>query len=107
MHGGLFSEDGVTLEDLRKIDRNRQPPDSGKTSFQTQLRRRGLQEHNFFFFPPQVPCVTFSGQIHSRRSVSLHIVYLNKHWHLYLIHTHLDCFPPSLYRMVGLSVREV
>lgn len=30
MHGGLFSEDGVTLEDLRKIDRNRQPPDSGR-----------------------------------------------------------------------------
>lgn len=30
MHGGLFSEDGVTLEDIRKIDRNRQPPDSGK-----------------------------------------------------------------------------
>uniref|UniRef100_A0A8C1BXE5 Serine/threonine-protein phosphatase n=2 Tax=Cyprinus carpio TaxID=7962 RepID=A0A8C1BXE5_CYPCA len=31
MHGGLFSEDGVTLDDIRKIDRNRQPPDSGKT----------------------------------------------------------------------------
>ncbi|MGH0114948.1 UNVERIFIED_CONTAM: hypothetical protein FKN15_065872 [Acipenser sinensis] len=29
MHGGLFSEDGVTLDDLRKINRNRQPPDSG------------------------------------------------------------------------------
>uniref|UniRef100_A0A671SKB7 Serine/threonine-protein phosphatase n=1 Tax=Sinocyclocheilus anshuiensis TaxID=1608454 RepID=A0A671SKB7_9TELE len=29
MHGGLFSEDGVTLDDIRKIDRNRQPPDSG------------------------------------------------------------------------------
>ncbi|KAM3874989.1 serine/threonine-protein phosphatase 5 [Diretmus argenteus] len=29
MHGGLFSEDGVTLDDLRKIERNRQPPDSG------------------------------------------------------------------------------
>uniref|UniRef100_A0AAZ3S898 Serine/threonine-protein phosphatase n=1 Tax=Oncorhynchus tshawytscha TaxID=74940 RepID=A0AAZ3S898_ONCTS len=29
MHGGLFSEDGVMLDDLRKIDRNRQPPDSG------------------------------------------------------------------------------
>lgn len=56
MHGGLFSEDGVTLEDLRKIDRNRQPPDSGKTSFQTQLRRRGLQEHNFFFFPSGPMC---------------------------------------------------
>lgn len=33
MHGGLFSEDGVTLEDLRKIDRNRQPPDSGSLLF--------------------------------------------------------------------------
>ncbi len=31
MHGGLFSEDGVTLDDIRKIERNRQPPDSGKT----------------------------------------------------------------------------
>lgn len=29
MHGGLFSEDGVTLDDIRKIERNRQPPDSG------------------------------------------------------------------------------
>ncbi|MBN3319132.1 PPP5 phosphatase, partial [Atractosteus spatula] len=29
MHGGLFSEDGVSLDDIRKIDRNRQPPDSG------------------------------------------------------------------------------
>lgn len=41
MHGGLFSEDGVTLDDLRKIDRNRQPPDSGKNpliiEFDTQL----------------------------------------------------------------------
>ncbi len=34
MHGGLFSEDGVTLEDLRKIDRNRQPPDSGRVRLQ-------------------------------------------------------------------------
>lgn len=34
MHGGLFSEDGVTLEDLRKIDRNRQPPDSGRVGLQ-------------------------------------------------------------------------
>lgn len=29
MHGGLFSEDGVTLDDIRKVDRVRQPPDSG------------------------------------------------------------------------------
>ncbi|XP_049812956.1 serine/threonine-protein phosphatase 5 [Schistocerca nitens] len=29
MHGGLFSDDSVTLEDLRKIDRNRQPPEEG------------------------------------------------------------------------------
>mmetsp|Transcript_9265 Transcript_9265/g.14839 ORF Transcript_9265/g.14839 Transcript_9265/m.14839 type:complete len:502 (-) Transcript_9265:221-1726(-) len=29
VHGGLFSKDNVTLEDIRKIDRNRQPPESG------------------------------------------------------------------------------
>ncbi|KAG8195712.1 hypothetical protein JTE90_002975 [Oedothorax gibbosus] len=29
MHGGLFSEPNVVLEDLRKIDRNRQPPEKG------------------------------------------------------------------------------
>ena len=29
MHGGLFKEDGVTLKDIREIDRNRQPPDEG------------------------------------------------------------------------------
>ncbi|KAK3093281.1 hypothetical protein FSP39_013620 [Pinctada imbricata] len=29
MHGGLFRDDAVTLNDLRKIDRNRQPPESG------------------------------------------------------------------------------
>lgn len=31
MHGGLFSSDNVTLEDIRTIDRNRQPPDEGTT----------------------------------------------------------------------------
>lgn len=29
VHGGLFSEDGVKLDQIRKIDRFRQPPDSG------------------------------------------------------------------------------
>lgn len=29
MHGGLFSDDTVTLDDIRKVERNRQPPDSG------------------------------------------------------------------------------
>ena len=29
MHGGLFAQDNVTLDDLRKVERNRQPPDSG------------------------------------------------------------------------------
>jgi serine/threonine-protein phosphatase 5 len=29
MHGGLFSQDNVVLEDLKKIDRNRQPPEEG------------------------------------------------------------------------------
>ncbi|XP_037946088.1 serine/threonine-protein phosphatase 5 [Teleopsis dalmanni] len=29
MHGGLFSTDNVTLEDIRKIERNCQPPEEG------------------------------------------------------------------------------
>lgn len=29
MHGGLFSEPDITLDDIRKIDRNRQPPEKG------------------------------------------------------------------------------
>ena len=29
MHGGLFSQEGVKLDDIRKIDRNRQPPSEG------------------------------------------------------------------------------
>jgi len=29
MHGGLFSEDNITLDDIRKTSRNHQPPDSG------------------------------------------------------------------------------
>jgi serine/threonine-protein phosphatase 5 len=29
LHGGLFSEDGVTLDQIRAIDRNQQPPESG------------------------------------------------------------------------------
>ncbi|EEC18365.1 serine-threonine phosphatase 2A, catalytic subunit, putative, partial [Ixodes scapularis] len=29
MHGGLFSDDNVTLDDIRKTDRNRQPPEEG------------------------------------------------------------------------------
>jgi serine/threonine-protein phosphatase 5 len=29
VHGGLFSKDGVTLDEIRKIERFRQPPDEG------------------------------------------------------------------------------
>jgi len=29
MHGGLFSKDDITLDDIRKTERNKQPPDSG------------------------------------------------------------------------------
>ena len=28
-HGGLFKEDGVRLDDIRKVDRKRQPPEEG------------------------------------------------------------------------------
>lgn len=30
MHGGLFSKDNVTLDDIRAVDRNKQPPEDGK-----------------------------------------------------------------------------
>lgn len=29
MHGGLFAQDNIMLDDLRKIERNRQPPEEG------------------------------------------------------------------------------
>ncbi|XP_045453104.1 serine/threonine-protein phosphatase 5 [Melitaea cinxia] len=29
MHGGLFSKDDITLEDIRNVDRNKQPPEDG------------------------------------------------------------------------------
>ncbi len=29
VHGGLFSRDGVTLEEISDIDRNREPPEDG------------------------------------------------------------------------------
>ena len=29
MHGGLFRDENVTLDDIKVIDRNRQPPESG------------------------------------------------------------------------------
>ncbi|XP_022252390.1 serine/threonine-protein phosphatase 5-like [Limulus polyphemus] len=29
MHGGLFSQDDVTLDEIRKVERNRQPPEEG------------------------------------------------------------------------------
>ena len=31
MHGGLFTEDGVELNDIRKLKRNRQPPEEGNS----------------------------------------------------------------------------
>lgn len=29
MHGGLFRKDNISLDDIRKVDRNRQPPEEG------------------------------------------------------------------------------
>lgn len=29
LHGGLFSQDGVKLDDIKAIDRYREPPDEG------------------------------------------------------------------------------
>mgnify|MGYP001794811618 CR=1 FL=1 len=30
MHGGLFADDGVRLDEIRELSRDRQPPESGK-----------------------------------------------------------------------------
>lgn len=30
VHGGLFSKDGVTIDDIKKIQRNQEPPENGK-----------------------------------------------------------------------------
>lgn len=38
MHGGLFSSDTVTLDDIRKTSRNRQPPDEGKSANESVLK---------------------------------------------------------------------
>ena len=38
VHGGLFSRDDVTLEELRKIDRCREPPDEGDYETTRELR---------------------------------------------------------------------
>lgn len=75
MHGGLFSEDGVTLDDLRKIERNRQPPDSGRLRLQMHQIQVSPERMTATLCsaPLQVPCVTSSGRIHSLRSVPTHL----------------------------------
>jgi len=33
-HGGLFHSDGVTLDDIKKLERNRQPPEEGTVPYE-------------------------------------------------------------------------
>jgi hypothetical protein len=37
MHGGLFSRDDVTVDEISKIDRNRQPPEEGEYQYYYQI----------------------------------------------------------------------
>lgn len=47
VHGGLFSRDGVTLDDLRRIDRFREPPDEGVSfGFFVCLRKKKRRKEN-------------------------------------------------------------
>ena len=48
MHGGLFSEDNVTLDDIRKVDRNRQPPETG-TNFIVQHCHDSIHMNTLYF----------------------------------------------------------
>jgi len=74
MHGGLFSEDGVTLDDLRKVERNRQPPDSGTVAFwdlelEEMVEWSAALSLSVCVLPPQAPCVTCCGRTPSPRLV--------------------------------------
>ena len=42
MHGGLSEDESTTLDDIRKIDRNRQPPESGENGL--GIRITGLMK---------------------------------------------------------------
>ena len=55
MHGGLFSKDNVTMDDIRKIDRFRQPPEEGLMC-------------ELLWSDPQV----FNGRSPSKRGVGVH-----------------------------------
>ena len=47
MHGGLFSKDSVSLEEIKKTDRNRQPPDEGNSLLFYVIRQKYiLFQHN-------------------------------------------------------------
>ena len=55
MHGGLFSKDDVTIDDIRKIDRFRQPPEEGLMC-------------ELLWSDPQL----FNGRSPSKRGVGIH-----------------------------------
>jgi serine/threonine-protein phosphatase 5 len=37
VHGGLFSKDGVTIDDIKKIQRNQEPPEQGDRKFKLRI----------------------------------------------------------------------
>lgn len=41
MHGGLFSKDDVTLDDIRAVDRNKQPPEDGELLLEEKYLEKG------------------------------------------------------------------
>lgn len=48
MHGGLFDDDSVTLDDIAKVNRNRQPPEAG---ISYQIRIMGKQAAKWLKVP--------------------------------------------------------
>ncbi|NXD91039.1 PPP5 phosphatase, partial [Chaetorhynchus papuensis] len=55
MHGGLFSEDEVTLDDIHKIERNQQPPDSDGTGTPPPRCPHHVPSERLSCDPPRVP----------------------------------------------------
>ena len=51
MHGGLFSRDDVKLDEIRKIDRFRQPSDEGTVCITLSRCIAPVSKHYYYWKP--------------------------------------------------------
>lgn len=70
-HGGLFSKDGVTLDDIRAIDRFMEPPDSGLMTGSTCHSLRLTYQSYLFKDLLWSDPVKINGRHESKRGISI------------------------------------